>query len=220
MDCLDRAGRASLSAGESISTANNNNEREIAARLVRRIVSGDRNAEDELCARYFRGVHRFLQSELRRLGVYNVDLAEDLAQDTFVTVLGQLRDPERSLADAAKLNGYIIGIARNLARAWRRKRNRQQTEPDLERIARVCAQHGDPLKHVEQGELATLVRGVLEELPVARDREILRRFYLVDEDKHIICKDLAIDDIHFNRVVYRARKRLRDLMESARVVVQ
>ncbi len=186
--------------------------------MVRRVVSGDRNAEDELYARYFRGVLRFLRSELGRLGVYAPELAEDLAQDTFVTVLGQLRNPKRRLADSTKLNGYIIGIARNLARAWRRKRNRQQTEPDLQRIARVRARHGDPVRQAERGELATLVRNVLKELPVERDREILRRLYLVEEDKSQICEDLAIEEVHFNRVVYRARKRLRELIESARVV--
>lgn len=182
------------------------------------MIAGDKRAEGEIYARYFRGTLRFLHTELRRLGVNDAELAEDLAQDTFVTVIGKLRNPAQGLEEPQKLASYILGIARNLARAWRRKRTRQQTEPDLPSIERVQATHGNPVKQLESMELATLVRNVLKELPVERDREILRRVYLSDQDKQRICEDLAIEVTHFNRVIYRARRRLRGLMEAAQVV--
>ena len=206
------------SANKPISTSDNNNEQEIAAGLVHRVIAGDKNAEGELYARYLRGTLRFLRTELGRLGISDLELADDLAQDTFVTVIGKLRNSEHGLKEPEKLGSYILGIARNLARAWRRKRKRQQTEPDLPSIDRIHARHGNPVKQLESMELATLVRSVLKELPVERDREILRRVYLSDEDKDRICKDLAIEVTHFNRVIYRARRRLRGLMEAAQVV--
>ena len=54
---------------------------------------------------------------------------------------------------------------------------------------------------------------VLNQLSVARDREILRRFYLKDEDKAEICIDLQLSAAHFDRVLYRAKKRMRELID-------
>jgi DNA-directed RNA polymerase specialized sigma24 family protein len=60
---------------------------------------------------------------------------------------------------------------------------------------------------------ATAARRMLEEMPVARDREVLVRFYLDDEDKGKICRELKLSEDHFNRVIFRARNRFRELVE-------
>ena len=57
-----------------------------------------------------------------------------------------------------------------------------------------------------------LLNNILELLTVERDREILRRFYLRDEEKSIIRRDLDISAAHFDRVIYRAKDRLRRLL--------
>ena len=49
-----------------------------------------------------------------------------------------------------------------------------------------------------------------------RDREILRRFYVEEEDKDSICKDLKIDGTHFNRVLFRAKARFREAILRSR----
>jgi hypothetical protein len=54
---------------------------------------------------------------------------------------------------------------------------------------------------------------MLEEMPVARDREVLVRFYLDDEDRETICRELRLSEEHFNRVIFRARNRFRELVE-------
>jgi hypothetical protein len=54
---------------------------------------------------------------------------------------------------------------------------------------------------------------MLEEMPVARDREVLVRFYLDDEDRETICRELRLSEEHFNRVIFRARNRFRELIE-------
>jgi len=48
---------------------------------------------------------------------------------------------------------------------------------------------------------------------VARDRDLLMRFYLHDEDKALICRELNLSEEHFNRVIFRARNRFRELLE-------
>jgi RNA polymerase sigma-70 factor (ECF subfamily) len=60
---------------------------------------------------------------------------------------------------------------------------------------------------------AKAVRQVLQELPNPRDRALLVRFYLRDEPKADICRDLGLTEEHFNRVIFRARERLRALLE-------
>ena len=56
------------------------------------------------------------------------------------------------------------------------------------------------------------MRALLNELGQPRDREILQRFYVQEEDKERICNDLHLDGAHFNRVLFRARERFRELV--------
>jgi RNA polymerase sigma-70 factor (ECF subfamily) len=62
-----------------------------------------------------------------------------------------------------------------------------------------------------QHERATIVRAVLGDLPTERDRQILFRFYIAEDDKERICRDLGLTHEHFNRVLFRARERYREL---------
>ena len=54
---------------------------------------------------------------------------------------------------------------------------------------------------------------MLAELKNDRDREILSRHYISGEDKEDICRDLELSDLHFNRVLFRARQRYKELFE-------
>ena len=49
---------------------------------------------------------------------------------------------------------------------------------------------------------------------VVRDREILRRYYLSDDDKQRICQDLQLTSAHFDRVLFRAKQRMRELIDQ------
>ena len=49
---------------------------------------------------------------------------------------------------------------------------------------------------------------------VERDREVLLRYYLAEENSSRICADLGIDAEHFYRVLSRARQRYRQLFEE------
>ena len=45
-----------------------------------------------------------------------------------------------------------------------------------------------------------------------RDRTLLVRFYLDEEEKESICQDLRLDARQFDRVLHRARQRLRQVL--------
>ena len=58
------------------------------------------------------------------------------------------------------------------------------------------------------------MRQVLDELPVERDRQLLRQFYLRQESKERICADHGLTSLQFNRVLHRARERFRELWNA------
>jgi len=181
-------------------------EAEIATDLVRRIAAGDTAAEGELVQRYSRG----LLYLLRRQGV-PPDLADDLHQETFRIVLERLR--RRELDEPAGLAGFLRGTARNLVIAERRKTTRRRTDPDDDELARAVHPAPGQLSSVLLDEEAETVRRLIGELPTDRDRQLLLRFYVGEEEKESICADLGLDSLHFNRVLFRARQRFKDLLE-------
>ncbi len=65
----------------------------------------------------------------------------------------------------------------------------------------------------QQGE-SQCVRQVIGELKTERDRQLLLRFYLAEDDKEQICSDLGLSSLHFNRVLFRARQRFKVLLEQ------
>jgi RNA polymerase sigma-70 factor (ECF subfamily) len=182
-------------------------EAQVATGLVRRIASGDATAEGELFQRYSRGL-LFL---LRRLAP---ELAEDLHQETFRIVLERLR--KRELDDPAGLAGFLRGIARNLVIAERRKSARRRTDADEEELAQAVSPTPGQLSAVLLDEEAETVRQLIRELPTERDRQLLLRFYVTEEDKESLCADLGLDSLHFNRVLFRARQRFKELLLERR----
>ena len=178
-----------------------------AARLARAVASGDAAAEAELVERYSRGV-RFLLGELAR----DPALADDLHQETFRLVLEKVRNGE--LREPEKLPGFIRQIAKNLFIAHYRKAARRATA-DLDSAPQAADPAPDQLAAVLQEEDGRLVRELLAELPTARDRILLFRFYLAGEPKERICADLGLSGPLFNNGLHRARQRFKALVEKS-----
>lgn len=178
-----------------------------AAALAARIRTGDSQAEDELVGRYSRGL-----SYLLRRTTGDPSLAEDLHQETFRIVIQRLRGS--GLEQPERLAGFIRRTARNLFLADYR-RNARRRSSDLRDSTALRDPAPSPLGCVLQEERVRLVRNLVSELPTDRDRQILYRYYLAEEDKQRICRDLGLSDIHFNRVLFRARQRFRELLERA-----
>ncbi len=176
------------------------------AGLVARIERGDRQAEVELVSRYARGVRLIL---LKRTG--DPQVAKDLGQDTFVVVIRKLR--ARELRDASKLASFINRVAVNISIDYFRKERRFVRSPDG--IIGLNAPHIDRQdRELDFDAARALLKGVLKKLAIGRDREILGRFYLSDDDKQAICRDLGLSSAHFDRVLYRAKQRMRKLINQ------
>jgi RNA polymerase sigma-70 factor, ECF subfamily len=185
-------------------------EADIARDLVRRIQRGDTVAEARLVERYSRGLLYMLR---RTAG--DPALAEDLHQETFRVVLERLR--ERGLEEPERLAGFLHRTAKNLFIGGYRKVVRRKTEGEIEGLEAVPDPMADPYREAARQEEAALVRRLIGELETDRDRQILYRFYIAEEEKERICADLDLSSLHFNRVLFRARQRFKELLEGAGV---
>jgi RNA polymerase sigma-70 factor (ECF subfamily) len=176
--------------------------------LVARIGAGDKAAET-LFVREYQAVVRVL---VRRHTRPNEPMLDDFVQDVLHHVLEKLR--ARELRDPAALPGYLRqAIVHSTTAEYRRRATRGEPVA-AEVLEQLPAEQGDPADRLRTQQLAAHVRTVLAEMPVARDRALLARFYLEERDKDEICSDLGIDPGHFRRVIFRARERLRELLEN------
>jgi RNA polymerase sigma factor (sigma-70 family) len=146
----------------------------------------------------------------RRLG--DRSLAEDIVNQAFVESLQKLA--QQRIADPTRLSGYVYRVAFNLLRNHRRlMANRPETRTSVA-VLEGLATDTTPHELHTRNCIAQLVRRVIEDLPVRRDREVIRRFYLDEESKPDICRELHLSYLNFDRIAFRARRRLKALMEA------
>jgi RNA polymerase sigma-70 factor (ECF subfamily) len=185
-------------------------EARTAARIVRGFHGTAEERErcaSELMKRYSRGLRYLLA---RKIG--DDERAQDLLQETFCIAFKkidkwEIKEPER-------LAGYLRGIAVRVAMNAGRSRKREPIGLDSSAIEAVPNNEIRQFQHVSGKETQHAVRKILQSMPVERDRELLIRFYVHDQDKQEICRDLGLDSLHFNRVLYRAKNRFKALLEK------
>jgi RNA polymerase sigma-70 factor, ECF subfamily len=156
------------------------------------------------------GLVAMLRGLCRRKRV-DVSIADDLCNEAFRILLERVqREP---LRDPDKVAAFLAQTARNLFTADARKYSRRRTTTgDDEVIVGEADPSPDVADNLQHLDLARVVRSVLERMTVPRDREILVRYYLRDEEKTRICADLGLSEAHFNRVIDRARSRFAALL--------
>ncbi|MCH8477933.1 MAG: sigma-70 family RNA polymerase sigma factor [Wenzhouxiangella sp.] len=189
MDEKDRSGEPSV--------------RELADRIGR----GDPAAEEALVRRYGRPLEFMLRQKVRE-----ASLAADLAQDALLILIERLRGP--GLDDPDKLVAFLHQTASNLARGEARTYYRRNTHPDQGALALAAVNAPLLEDQVAREQLGAIIRQLLEELGQARDRELLKRFYLGGDSKEQLCADFQISPAHFDRIHFRARQRFRQIVES------
>lgn len=183
----------------------------LSERLVNKIQAGDQNAEAEFIKAYSNGLLLMLLHRTR-----NPDIARDCCQKTLLITLRKMRagdiiKPESILA-------FLRSTAANVVTTHRRTENRYTHLGD--KVFKLRSEtHNAAARDINSETLKRLLKKVLGHLPVQRDREILQRFYLQEEDKHSICWDFDIKPEHFDRVLYRAKQRVRLMLEKQKDVM-
>ncbi len=176
--------------------------------LTRRIREGDVSAEAELIRQFEPGLRVLLR---RRTGGDH-GLVQDLVPETLLIVIQRLRGA--GIEEPEKLAAFAAQTARNLAIASLRKTERQKTDID----SAAAERNADTARGIdvlaEDFEVAMAVRALLRELPQSRDSLMLKRFYLEDHDKEVICQEMQLTEAAFNQALSRARRRFRQILEE------
>jgi RNA polymerase sigma-70 factor (ECF subfamily) len=175
---------------------------------VSRIVSGDKHAEQELVTHYFRSLVFILKRQTQ-----DYDLVQDIAQDTFITVITKIRANELTNADA--LSRFIRQIGLNLLIAHFRKETRRKTDSsdDIDLNFNEHKHSEDIAFHINAAQIDKLVKQTIDELPTQRDRDLLIQYFIYGQSKQQLCDSFDMKPEHFDRVLYRARQRLKQLLQ-------
>jgi len=139
-------------------------------------------------------------------------VAADLLNEAVVTTwskwqAGKIERPEQ-------IAGYVLQVTMNLLRNHRRAiAERPEKRADAAKLQDLPGE-GEPGDETIEREIAVQVKNVIRGMSSQRDRAILVRFYLDEEEKEAICRDLGLSPLQFDKILHRARGRLRKLLES------
>jgi RNA polymerase sigma-70 factor, ECF subfamily len=169
------------------------------AELVNCVRRGEADAMDRLYAIFSRGVRYYLY---RQLGPQELD---DKVHDAFLIVVhairrGELREPER-------LMGFVRTVARRqvIAHIERAVQSRREYV-DLESGGLVPDVRQNPEERVIAQQKKDLMVEFLKELSPL-DREVLTRFYLLDQPQAEICRAMHLNNTQFRLLKSRAKSR-------------
>ena len=189
--------------GRTALTSDSSTDPEISA-----IAAAKELSSDTTLRQLRNGVLFLLKREVR-----DPALAEDLCNEAFRILLERLA--RRPLEDPTKLAAFLAQTARNLVISDRRVMIRRRTVTGAQHVIdNVTDTESDPGVALQSQTRARAIRQVLREMPAVRDRQLLVRLYLNDEEKEDIRRDLNLSAKKFNKVIFRARERFRELLEK------
>lgn len=173
------------------------------ADLVRRIQADDPAAMEELYGVFSGGIRFYL---CRRVGAQDL---EDKVHDVFLIVVqaikrGELREPE-------KLLGFIRTVVRRQIAAHIDEAVHSRRElTDLESTGPLADTRIDPETLAIERQKVEIMKKVLRSIS-PRDREILIRFYLLEQSQQQICREMNLTQTQFRLLKSRAKARFGEL---------
>jgi RNA polymerase sigma-70 factor, ECF subfamily len=169
--------------------------------------SGQHSILESLIRTDYAGLRALL---IKRAG--DRDLAEEILSESIALTWSHLQSGR--LARPQEAAGYVFRVAMNLLRNHRRRidnqAGRRAEAVQLDELADDSPGGRDPFREA----LLPQVRQLIGQLPTVRDRELVKRFYLDEDQKDDICRELGLAPLHFDKVIFRARQRLRALLEA------
>jgi RNA polymerase sigma factor (sigma-70 family) len=171
--------------------------------LVEKIRVDDQSGMEELYRVFSRGVRFYL---CRQLGPQDL---EDKVHDTFLIVVqavrkGELREPER-------LMGFVRTVVRRqVAGHIDQAVHARRQQVEIESGTTVVDLNRDPEEKAIQQQHEDIARRVLNSIS-KRDREILTRFYLLEQSQQQICDQMNLTETQFRLLKSRAKARFGEL---------
>jgi RNA polymerase sigma factor (sigma-70 family) len=160
--------------------------------LVDRIRANEDAALEELYRIFSKGIRYYL---CRQLGTQELD---DKVHDTFLIVVQaiqrqELREPER-------LMGFVRTVVRRQVAAYIGSAVQSRRDyVDLDAGAAVVDGQRNPEETAMARETIDIMKTVLSSIS-SRDREILTRFYLLEQSQEKICEDMQLSETQFREL--------------------
>jgi RNA polymerase sigma-70 factor (ECF subfamily) len=158
------------------------------------------DAESFLISHFTRPVQQKLRARLR-----SPELIQDASQETFLRVFRYFRSG-KTLDNPASLPGFIHSVCHNVALELLRSHTRQAQIP--ENAPDMPDTGPGPDTQFAAGQRTALVGRVLGEMN-DKDRQLLRRVFLDEEDKDQVCREFNVDRNYLRVLLHRARIRFR-----------
>jgi len=158
---------------------------------------------EELYRVFSRGVRFYL---CRQLGPQDLD---DKVHDTFLIVVqaiqkGELREPER-------LMGFVRTVVRRqVAAQIDRSVQSRREQAEMNSSAVVSDHRNTPEEAAILRQHEQVAESVLRSVS-GRDREILTRFYLMEQTQQEICDGMKLSETQFRLLKSRAKARFGEL---------
>ena len=171
--------------------------------LVESVQRGERAGMEELYRVFSRGVRFYL---CRQLGPQDLD---DKVHDTFLIVVqairkGELREPER-------LMGFVRTVVRRQVAAHiDRSVQSRREQAELNSSAAISDHRETPEEAAILRQHEQVAEAVLRSVS-GRDREILTRFYLMEQTQEEICEKMKLSETQFRLLKSRAKARFGEL---------
>jgi len=176
------------------------------AELLQAAVSGNRNAYAHIVERY-----KSLVCAIAYGITGDLDLSEDLAQETFLTAWRRLTD----IRDTSKLRAWLCGIARNLSLLALRKRRRDVIAHGqvLDGVPEQATTAPGPRECAVSKEEAELLWRAIEAIPESY-RIPLILYYREGESVQRVAASMGISAAAAKQRLFRGRRMLRDEVAS------
>lgn len=180
---------------------------QIAAELARQIMSGDTTAENE----FVRLNHSWLLFIVRRQFPQSSH-HEDILQDAFMLVLSKLK--QGAINKPESIVSFLRTTAINIGYEYLKKDKKFTSAIDQNYIDFIQDTNDGILSKIIWNDKLNYVQQVIQELRKQRDKDILMGFYFHNKSKNTICENSNLTAEHFDRVIYRAKQRLKELINN------
>jgi RNA polymerase sigma-70 factor (ECF subfamily) len=183
--------------------------------LVSNYINGNEKALEILVIRHKTRVYNFIYSK-----VYNVDLSEDLFQDTFIKVIKNLK--KGNYNEEGKFLPWLMRIAHNLIIDHFRKSNRmpkfESKDKDFDILTMIKDSSYNVEKQIIIDQISSDVRMLLDKLPDDQKQVVYMRLF-----KDMSFKEIAENtNVSINTSLGRMRYaiiNLRRLVEKHNIIL-
>lgn len=177
------------------------------AELVEKIHAGNKPVESEFVKRYSRSLFLML---LKRTGGDEF-AANECTQEALIITLEKMRSGKIRAPD--QISAFLRQTAIYVSVNYYRKQSRFVALEE-ENIVSLRTHLNTAESEINSKQIRAILGDVISTLPIQRDRELLVSFYLREQGKKAVCESLDLSPEHFDRVLFRAKKRLRKILNN------